>query len=250
MAAPYGCMMGNFEEAAIDFGWVCVEGLITEFECVTVSYGISCSFLVIITHECVIITKKLHEIPYDTVTHWNEVINPYLHRQLTCSFSTFSPTRATIWQWKRKCSRRGDFPRHIPSCLELNMQKILFYCWHSEKDSSKQIRFLCDYNFVGWCNFIINLYKQQQNIDSLSSKGWFIIISHRALLCLFLQTWQWARAACVFASQVSYYYAVCCRSIDWFYYAVDLWVKCSKFGRQRAGWEQGAGRVRCSYLTR
>ena len=56
---------------------------------------------------------------------------------------------------------------------------------HSEKDSSKQIRFLCDYNFVGWCNFIINLHKQQQDIDSLSSKGWFIIISHQALLCLF-----------------------------------------------------------------
>ena len=37
---------------------------------------------------------------------------------------------------------------------------------HSEKDSSKQIRFLRDYNFVG-----INLYKQQQYIDSLSSKG-------------------------------------------------------------------------------
>ena len=45
-----------------------------------------------VAHECVIITKKLHEIPYDTVTHWNEVINPYLHRQLTCSFSTFSHT--------------------------------------------------------------------------------------------------------------------------------------------------------------
>ena len=44
-----------------------------------------------VAHECVIITKKLHEIPYDTVTHWNEVINPYLHRQLTCSFSTFFP---------------------------------------------------------------------------------------------------------------------------------------------------------------
>ena len=28
------------------------EGLMTEFECVTVSYGIECSFLVIITHEC------------------------------------------------------------------------------------------------------------------------------------------------------------------------------------------------------
>ena len=120
---------------------------------------------------------------------------------------------------------------------------------HSEKDSSKQIRFLCDYNFVGWCNFVINLYKQQQNIDSLSSKGWFIIISHQALLCLFLQTRQWARAACMFASQVSYYYAVCCRSIGWFYYSVDLWMKCSKFERQRAGWEQGVGRVRCPYLA-
>ena len=60
---------------------VYIEGLITEFECVTVLYGI----------ECVIITKKLHEIPYDMVTHWNQVINPYLHRQLTCSFSTFFP---------------------------------------------------------------------------------------------------------------------------------------------------------------
>ena len=28
------------------------EGLITEFQCVTVSYGIQCSFWVIITHEC------------------------------------------------------------------------------------------------------------------------------------------------------------------------------------------------------
>ena len=28
------------------------EGLMTEFEGVTVSYGIECSFLVIITHEC------------------------------------------------------------------------------------------------------------------------------------------------------------------------------------------------------
>ena len=77
------------------------EGLITEYQCVTVSYGIECSFLVIITHECVvhecvIITKKLHSIPYDTVTHWNEVINTYLHRQLTCSFSTFFPTPATM----------------------------------------------------------------------------------------------------------------------------------------------------------
>ena len=25
MAAPYGCMLGNFVEATIDFGWVCVE---------------------------------------------------------------------------------------------------------------------------------------------------------------------------------------------------------------------------------
>ena len=48
--------------------------------------SIKCSFLVIITHECVIVTKKLHEIPYDTVTHWNEVINTYLHRQLTWYF--------------------------------------------------------------------------------------------------------------------------------------------------------------------
>ena len=121
---------------------------------------------------------------------------------------------------------------------------------HSEKDSSKQIRFQCDYNFIGWCNFTINLYKQQQNIDSLSSKGWFIIISYQALPCLFLQTRQWAGAACVFASQVTYYYAVCCRSIGWFYYAVDLWMKCNEFERQRAGWEQGAGRVRCPYLAR
>ena len=44
---------------------------------------------VLVAHECVIITKKLHSIPYDTVTHWNEVINTYLHHQLTCSFSTF-----------------------------------------------------------------------------------------------------------------------------------------------------------------
>ena len=29
-----------------------IEGLITEYQCVTVSYGISCSFWVIITHEC------------------------------------------------------------------------------------------------------------------------------------------------------------------------------------------------------
>ena len=39
-----------------------------------------------------------------------------------------------------------------------------------EKDSSKQIRFLYHYNFVGRCNFVINLYKQQPNIDSISSK--------------------------------------------------------------------------------
>ena len=135
-----------------------------------------------VAHECVIITKMLHSIPYDTVTHWNEVINTYLHRQLTCSFSTFFPHQRQ-WQWKQKCSRRVDFPRHIPSwswtCREYNY----IVPRHSEKDSSKQIRFLCDYNFVGWCNFIINLYKQQQNIDSLSSKGWFMIIFHQALLC-------------------------------------------------------------------
>ena len=71
------------------------------------------------------ITKKLHEIPYDTVTHWNKVINTYLHRQLSCSFSTFFPHQQQ-WQWKRKGSHRGDFPRHIPSWLELNMQRI--YC--------------------------------------------------------------------------------------------------------------------------
>ena len=78
-----------------------------------------------VAHVCVIIIKKLHSIPYDTLTHWNGVINPYLHRQLTCSFSTFFPHERQ-WQWKRKCSRRGDFPRHIPSWLELNIQKI--YC--------------------------------------------------------------------------------------------------------------------------
>ena len=77
----YHCAMGSD-----------IEGLTTEFQCVTVSYGIDCSFLVIITLEYVIITKKLHEIPYDMVTHWNEVINTYLHlsaliyRQLTCYF--------------------------------------------------------------------------------------------------------------------------------------------------------------------
>ena len=134
-----------------------------------------------VAHERVIITKKLHSIPYDTVTHWNEVINTYLHRQLTCSFSTFFPHQRQ-WQWKRKCSRRGGFPTAY-SLVELNVQRIYIVPWHSEKDSSKHIRFLCDYNFVGWCNFIINLHKQQQNIDSLSSKGWFIIISHQALLC-------------------------------------------------------------------
>ena len=46
---------------------------------------------VCVVHECVIITKKLHSIPYDTVTHWNEVINTYLHRQLTCYFYTLFP---------------------------------------------------------------------------------------------------------------------------------------------------------------
>ena len=35
------------------------EGLITEFECVTVSNGIECSFLVIITHECATRTSVL-----------------------------------------------------------------------------------------------------------------------------------------------------------------------------------------------
>ena len=51
------------------------------------------------------------------------------------------------------------------------MQKIYIVPRHIEKDSSKQIRFLYHYNFVGRCNLIINLYKQHQNIDSLSSKG-------------------------------------------------------------------------------
>ena len=70
------------------------------------------------------------------------------------------------------------------------MQKIYIVPQHIEKGSSKQIRFLCHYNFVDRCNVIINLYrrrrrhpsvsgddgvawlyKQQQNIDSLSNKG-------------------------------------------------------------------------------
>ena len=38
--------------------------------------------LVHYAHSCVIITKKLHEIPYDTVTHSNSVINPSLHNFL------------------------------------------------------------------------------------------------------------------------------------------------------------------------
>ena len=185
-----------------------------------------------VAHSCVIITKKLHSIPYDTITHSNEVINPYLHRQLTCSFSTFFPHERQ-WQVKTKVFS----PRGFPTAYSLvpgveHAENIVPR--HSEKDSSKQIRFLCDYNFVDWCNFIINLYIQQQYIDSLSSKGWFIIISHQALLCFFSEMRQWARAACVFASQVSYYYAVCCRSIGWFYYAVDLWMKCSK-------WNHGNG---------
>ena len=205
-----------------------------------------------VAHECVIITKKLHSIPYDTVTHSNEVISPYLHRQLTCSFSTFFPHKRQ-WQVKTKVFS----PRGFPTACSLvpgveHAENIVPR--HSEKDSSKQIRFLCDYNFVGWCNFIINLYKQQQYIDSLSSKGWFIIISHQALLCFFSETRQWARAACVFASQVSYYYAVCCRSIGWFYYAVDLWMKCSKWNhgnRARDNIADRADKVAISWnLTR
>ena len=36
----------------------------------------------IFMHEYVMITKTLHEIPYHMVTHWNEVIKPYLPRYL------------------------------------------------------------------------------------------------------------------------------------------------------------------------
>ena len=124
-----------------------------------------------VAHECVIITKKLHEIPYDTVTHWNEVINPYLHPQLTCSFSTFFPHTSDNDSENESVLAEGISHGIFPRGWSWTCRKYIVP-WHSEKDSSKQIRFLCDYNFVGWCNFIINLYKQQQNIDSLSSKGW------------------------------------------------------------------------------
>ena len=200
------------------------------------SYGIECSFLVIITHS----------IPHDTVTHWNEVINPYLHRQFTSCFSTFFPTRETMTVKMKVFSQRG-FPTTYSLVPGVEHAENIVPR-HSEKDSSKQIRFLCDYNFVGWCNFIINLYKQQQNIDSPSSKGWYIIISHQALLCLFLQTRQWARACLLHKLAITTLFVVV--PLADFYYDVDLWMKCSKFERQRAGWEQGAGRVRCSYQSR
>ena len=104
---------------------------------------------------------------------------------------------------------------------------------HIEKDSSKQIRFLYLHNFVGRCNFIINLYKQQQNIDSISSKALFnhfspgfaydIVFADAVFEHVLLMS------ACVFTSQVSYNYSVCCRSIGWFYYAAELWIKCWLF---------------------
>ena len=36
--------------------------------------------LVRVAHSCVIITKKLHSIPYDMVTHSNSVINPSINQ--------------------------------------------------------------------------------------------------------------------------------------------------------------------------
>ena len=60
----------------------------------------SAAFGDIITHECtehmsVIITKKLHEMPYHMVTNWNEVINPYLPRQLV-TFNTLFHTNKCL----------------------------------------------------------------------------------------------------------------------------------------------------------
>ena len=51
--------------------WRCRQGLITSFQ----HFGDN-NTLVRYAHSCVIITKKLHSIPYDTVTHSNSVINP------------------------------------------------------------------------------------------------------------------------------------------------------------------------------
>ena len=45
-----------------------------------------------VAYECVIVTKKLCEIPYHTVTHWNSVIKPYLHIYLLLSVAPFSHT--------------------------------------------------------------------------------------------------------------------------------------------------------------
>ena len=58
------------------------EGLKTDFQGFSCVIWNECIFLLIMTHECaaqcVIITQKLHEIPYHTVNHWNELFNPFL----------------------------------------------------------------------------------------------------------------------------------------------------------------------------
>ena len=100
-------------------------------------------------------------------------------------FQHLFPSRATMTSENESVLAEGISHGMFPRAWSWTCRKYCQVPRHSEKDSSKQIRFLCDYNFVGWCNFIINLYIQQQYIDSLSSKGWFIIISHQALLCFF-----------------------------------------------------------------
>ena len=77
------------------------------------------------------------------------------------------------------------------------MQKIYIVPQRIEKDSSKQICILYHYNFVDICNFIIHVYKQQQNIDSLSSKGSFNNFSPGFAYDSFCRWGIWARAAYV-----------------------------------------------------
>ena len=70
--------------------------------------------LVRYAHSCVIITKKLHSIPYDTVMHWNLVINPsiyfpgYMVVSVMCKFHSWLLVVAEVLQTSPvRSQRRG-----------------------------------------------------------------------------------------------------------------------------------------------
>ena len=74
------------------------------------------------------------------------------------------------------------------------------------------------YNFVDRCKFIIHLYKQQQDIDSLSSKGWLNHFSSGFANDNFSQHGIWAHATYIgmrvpLLHKLAIIYAVCCLSL-------------------------------------